>query len=383
MTKVRRTTAVAVLLTLGTVPAVAVPFAGPAQAAGVIRYTYIDLGNLGSTGKSGSSQAHRVNAAGQVVGYTDVASGPSAHAFRWQDGTMTDLGTYYTSRYTLSDAAGINAQGDAVGHGNVNSTEPSHALLFRNGKITDLGTGLGTGSGSYARDINDSGTVAGGRFTKAGAPKRAAVWRNGEIIDLGTLGGKDPYQYGTDSEAFAVNNRGVVVGAAMPRNGHPLHAFLWDGTRMRDLGTLGGNNEATRAFDVNDQSQVTGESPTAEGRLHAFLWHRDVLQDLGVPAGFTSSTGTGINIHGQVVGVAGTARYFLDPEARHRAVVSVGGTMTELQPLVDNLPPGLTLGGATSINDSGAIVGWSCRGECWLDDRRVYGNAFMLVPQTS
>jgi probable HAF family extracellular repeat protein len=381
MTRVRRTTAVAVLLTLGTVPAVTVPFAGAAQAAGVIRYTYIDLGNLGATGDSGSSLAHRVNAVGQVVGYTDVASGPSAHAFRWQDGTMTDLGTYYISPYTLSTAAGINARGDAVGHGNVNSTEPPHALLFRDGKISDLGTGLGTGSGSYAKDVNDAGTVVGGRFTKASAAHRAVVWRNGKIIDLGTLGGTDPHQYGTDSEAFAVNNRGVVVGAAMPRNGSPLHAFLWDGTRMRDLGTLGGNNEATRAFDVNDRNQVTGESPTAEGRLHAFSWQGGTMRDLGVPAGFTSSTGAGINIHGQVVGVAGTARDFFDPEARHRAVVSVDGTMTELQPLVDGLPPGLTLGGATSINDSGAIVGWSCRGECWLDERRVYGNAFMLVPQ--
>jgi probable HAF family extracellular repeat protein len=383
MTKVRRTTAVAVLLTLGTVSAVTVPFAGPAQASEVIRYTYLDLGNLGSTGNAGSSQAHRVNAAGQVVGYTDVADGPSAHAFRWQDGTMSDLGTYYASRYTLSDAAGINAQGDAVGHGNVNLTEPSHALLFRDGKITDLGTGLGSGSGSQARDINDSGTVVGNRFAQASAPKRAAIWQNGKIIDPGTLGGTDPYQYGTDSEAFAINNRGVVVGTAMPRNGHPLHAFLWNGTRMRDLGTLGGDNEATRAFDVNDQNQVTGESPTAEGRLHAFRWHRGVLQDLGVPAGFTSSSGTGINVHGQVVGDAGTARYFLDPEARSRAAVSVDGTMTELQPLVDDLPPDLILGGATSINDSGVIVGWSCRGECWLDERRVYGSAFMLVPQTS
>jgi probable HAF family extracellular repeat protein len=383
MTTVRRTTAIVVLLTLGAVPAVAVPFAGPAHAAGVTRYTYIDLGNLGSTGGSGSSQAQQVNAAGQVVGFTSVAGGPSVHAFRRQGGTMTDLGTYHVSPYALSTAAGINAQGDAVGHGNVNPTEPSHALLFRNGKITDLGTGLGTGSGSYAEDVNDSGTVVGGRFAQASAPKRATVWQNGTIIELGTLGGSDPYQYGTDSEAFAVNNRGVVVGAAMPRNGHPLHAFIWDGTRMGDLGTLGGNNEATRAFDVNDQSQVTGESPTADGHLHAFLWQRGVLQDLGVPAGFTSSSGTGINIHGQVVGVAGTARYFLDPEARHRAVVSVNGTMTALQPLVDNMPPDRTLGGATSINDNGVIVGWSCRGECWTDERRVSGNAFMLVPQTS
>jgi probable HAF family extracellular repeat protein len=46
-----------------------------------------DLGTLG-----GFSGAEAINAAGQVVGWSDDVLGRQ-HAFLWEDGTMTDLGT--------------------------------------------------------------------------------------------------------------------------------------------------------------------------------------------------------------------------------------------------------------------------------------------------
>jgi probable HAF family extracellular repeat protein len=48
----------------------------------------IDLGLLG--GSTGTASA--INRRGQVVGASDIASG-GQHAFLWQNGTMTDLGT--------------------------------------------------------------------------------------------------------------------------------------------------------------------------------------------------------------------------------------------------------------------------------------------------
>ena len=50
--------------------------------------------------------------------------------------------------------------------------------------------------------------------------------------DLGTLGG-------TSSVGVAINASGQVTGYADTAGGD-THAFLWDGTRMQDLGTLGG-----------------------------------------------------------------------------------------------------------------------------------------------
>ena len=58
--------------------------------------------------------------------------------------------------------------------------------------------------------------------------------------DLGTLGGDE-------SDAWAVNERGQVTGAAATASGE-RHAFLWDPvTGMTDLGTLGGNSPAPTA----------------------------------------------------------------------------------------------------------------------------------------
>ena len=56
------------------------------------------------------------------------------------------------------------------------------------------------------------------------------------------------------------------------------HAFLWDGTRMQDLGTLGGTSSVGHA--INDSGQVTGFADTADGDPHAFLWDGTTMQQI-------------------------------------------------------------------------------------------------------
>lgn len=380
MTRRRWVPALGAVLVLAAPAAAVVATAGPAHAATQVRYTYVDLGVLGPPNSGPpSSRAYDINASGQIVGYSDVRGNPAVHAFRWQKGTMTDLGIHYQSPYSLSSAAAINDNGDAVGHGNVSQHEPSHALLFRDGEVRDLGTGLGYGSGSHANDINNAGLVVGARVTEQGAPERAVIWRNGAIHELGTFGGTAG-RFGTESIAYGVNEAGHVVGAALPPSG-PLHAFVWNGRRLRDLGTLGGNNEATTAHDINDAGQVTGYSPGADGRVHAFLWERGVMRDLGVPTGATSSFGYGINNRGQVVGTAGFGGLF-DPDAHARAVIWQDGVVTDLRTLVDDVPPEINLLTGHAVNDDGVIVGSTCIGTCYSDERQTSGPAFMLVPKS-
>src|SRR5437870_515167 len=60
------------------------------------------------------------------------------HAFSWDHGTLTDLGTLGGS---FSVAIWLNNAGEVVGGANTTIDDESfHATLWKNGVITDLGT---------------------------------------------------------------------------------------------------------------------------------------------------------------------------------------------------------------------------------------------------
>ncbi len=80
--------------------------------------------------------------------------------------------------------------------------------------MMDLGTGFGPGSFSRGWDINRRGQIVGERSETQSDTLRAVLYEGGTFIDLGTLGGHDPFPFGVDSIAYAVNNRGQVVGIA-------------------------------------------------------------------------------------------------------------------------------------------------------------------------
>lgn len=204
-------------------------------------------------------------------------------------------------------------------------------------RITDIGM-LDGATRMGAADMNESGQVTG----YASGINRAYLWDGTSLINLGTLGG-------SESGGNAINNAGQVTGISKTAEDLEWHAFLWDGTSMQDLGTLGGTN--SYAEGINDSGQVTGVSDIAgDAASHAFLWNGEDLLDLGTLGG-AASEGRDINAAGQVTGIAKTA------SGADRAFRWSDGVMQDLG----------TLGGAGSgrvngdlyINASGQVAGAS------------------------
>jgi probable HAF family extracellular repeat protein len=104
----------------------------------------------------------------------------------------------------------------------------AHAFKWQDGKLTDLGALPGNNS-SAVFQINGSGVGAGMSETGALDPntgypaENAVLFKNGSVINLGTLPG------GHESQATAVNDRGQIVALGTLPNGHQ-HLFLLNPT---------------------------------------------------------------------------------------------------------------------------------------------------------
>jgi probable HAF family extracellular repeat protein len=305
----------------------------------------IDLNSRTAT-DLGSLTATAINDAGQVVGDFDTDTGRT-HAFiTGPNGVgMTDLGTLGG---TVSSATGVNAAGQVAGWSNT-ATGRTHAFITSpNGMgMTDLGT-LG-GTVSSATGINATGQVVGSSYT-VGPPHAFITGANGVgMTDLGTLGG---YQ----AEATDINAVGQVVGqsAVVERFGTTITIFSSPRAFITGPNGVGMTNLGVRdATGINDAGQVVGSSSTYFGPIHAFITGPNGvgMTDLGTVGGYGSGA-SGINASGQVVGWSFTTTN----EAHHAFITGPNGVgMTDLNSLVD-LPAGVFLTEAIAINNMGQVI---------------------------
>jgi probable HAF family extracellular repeat protein len=291
-----------------------------------------DLGTLGGSWSDGNAINHR----GQVVGESALSGDSQERAYFWAGGNLHVLVDGWA--YDINDL------------GQVPGFDGQAFLWSRGAGVTDLGfEGKPYG-------INNLGQLAGQMY---GNSPHAFLWtKDSGLSDLGTLSGQGV------SGANDIDNLGEVVGQSAT-TGAP-HAFLWTQPGgMKDLGTLDGNTNSTSGANaINDSGQIVGSSFSYTlGVTHAAYFTPSGVVDLGSLGGY--SWATDVNSTGQVVGYGAGGPFLTDLASMH---------MVSLNTLI---PPdsGWVLGTATSISDTGRIVG--------VGSIHGHSHGYLLTPTNS
>lgn len=163
-----------------------------------------------------------------------------------------------------------------------------------------------------------------------------------QITDLGNLGMQS-------IDAEAINDLNDIAGIA---NGAPFR--LSAGGEMATFPTLGGTN--VYVASINVAGDVAGSSnmpfrPTSVFDTHGCLWRNGIPSDIDT-LNSNGSVGRGMNVSGDIVG------YFFPPQVDpSHAFLYTGGTMHDLNALLDGSGDGWILRSADGMNDSQQIAG--------------------------
>lgn len=302
----------------------------------------------------------------RIAGISDYKS----HAFLWQDGQMTDLGT--AEDMTYCGASAINDLGQIIGlayvyHGHSSSSIPMswHDSAFIWGYFH--------GDEAIPMDINEKGQIVGGVSDWLDS-SFAFIMDNSVMYRMGY--GTDPWDEmswcaeGYDA-ATSINDLRVIVGWSKDCH-YRYHAFMWKPFEsITDLG-VPVTDTWWPWLKINNRSIVAGTygvHPYAR-TTRAFTWRDGAVSDLPGLGG-QSSIARDINEGGQIVGSAQRA------DGSYTPVMWQDSKVTDLFPLIsgsskwDYITP-------QAINDRGYIVGQG--GLFPRDWREKRYHAILLTP---
>jgi hypothetical protein len=339
------------------------------------KLTQYDLpGGLGNF----STSTFGVNANGDTAG---AAGGGTLGANNegWVNigGTVT---TFYGSGTSNTFVNAINASGEFVGQwydtGNL-SHGFSGVVSGGSAQITQITYPGATQTACVG--INDSGeitgyyfdssgfahgfTYSGGVFTTSVLTGIAGVNKNGAYvgtylgpgnIDYGYMASKVAFKPTTvkvpkaqSTSTWAVNNAGVLVGQYTNSKG-VTHGMMMNGTTVTNIDDPKGLAGTTVCTGINKNNDIVGyyAPPANPTSAVGFYYSAGTFTDIPGPAGSTLSDATSINDSGQVIG------YFVDSSnVAHGFLLSaVGGTYQQLD------VPGATQSYGYGINNAGEVT---------------------------
>jgi probable HAF family extracellular repeat protein len=230
-------------------------------ADGVMR----DLGTLGGP----NSAARAVNPSGQIVGFADTTAtvpapfGPSnvSHAFLYSKGVMQDLGALPTGSF--SDAHAINAAGDIAGESQIGTGTLTHAFLYRHGVMQDIGS-LPGATNTQVTGMNSSGHIVGYASPLASDPSGMShgfLYSRGTMVDLNDLvDPSDPLApYAKIEQGVSINDAGVILAQGHDSRGNVPHSYLLTPSTMVSESTL----VSLPALCVADTSSTSSSSSSS------------------------------------------------------------------------------------------------------------------------
>lgn len=175
-------------------------------------------------------------------------------------------------------------------------------------------------------------------------PKRASDAPLYRVRDLGVLPG------GSDSIAYAINNRNEVVGLSTITNGAfaPYSAFLFKAGNLVDIGAqfdVGGFEVSSAAVDINDSGLIAGYTYSDVTRIQTpfLLKKKNVFFNGGALDGHQINSIVAINDNGDFTGESESGAYLFDDRGFH--ALPLLGTNLELD--------------VFGLNNSGEVAGWA------------------------
>ena len=303
-----------------------------------VLFTVKDLGALNCCYSwSAASAALALNAHGDVAGLTSSPSDSQRQVpFVYHNGTMTMISDTY------GWAAGINDARQVTGVFTPPGLLGGHAFVYQDGVFTDIGTLPGYSNQPYAVPyaINNSGTIVGD------SNAAAFVYENGTMSIVKRLSART---------AYAINDLGDVVGlietvtGGGPQNDH---AFLFSDNSLRDID--GNPDSVSIPTGINRARQIVGVAwMNGWPGQRAFLWENDVftlLPLLAPPAGYDLhySGATAINNRGEIIGESNASMF-----------VYRNGVLIDLNRAIEKDSGGIwpSIWRVSAINDAGQIAG--------------------------